>query len=169
MRRFDRFDLLEFKFFRPGDHRAPDELVRQHNHAHHGGNSPNDRACVAGICGGLKIGTQARQPKIAVSQHEHFAGHQEKPSAGHGHHRIPNESDSGVGQFHLHKTLPPAPAIDFSNFAHLARYGFQGGIKAEGHVPDLAGKNQKDGAELDAELARGKKGHHGQHNAGQKT
>ena len=54
-------------------------------------------------------------------------------------------------------------------FAQLARDALERGVEAEGHVPDLAGEDEQDGAHLDAELARGKQRDHRQHDAGKKA
>jgi len=62
------------------------------------------RAC-PGAGGNLQVRTKARQAKIAVAENEHFAGHQEKPSARYRHHRIPDQSNRAVRQLKLHKTL----------------------------------------------------------------
>jgi len=42
---------------------------------------PQYSAHVPGAGGDLQVRTKAWQAKIAVAQNEHFAGHQEKPSA----------------------------------------------------------------------------------------
>jgi hypothetical protein len=79
------------------------------------------------------------------------------------------EFHTRIGQLQLHELLPPAQAIYFGSLQQLARDGFNGGIDAESHVPDLAGEDQQDGAQLEAELPGGKQGHHGDHHAGKKT
>src|SRR5207249_2820507 len=67
------------------------------------------------------------------------------------------------------KTLPAAETINDGHLVEFTRNGFQRGIKAEGDIPDLAGKDEQDGTELDAELAMRKDGHHGQHDSGQEA
>ena len=168
-RRLGGFHLLELELLAPGDDGTPDHLVHQHDHRDHDGQAPQDGARVPGIGRGLQVGAQPGKAKVAIAQHEHFAGHQEEPSAGHRHHGIPDQSDGRVGQFQLPEALPPAQAVDLRRFQHFARNVLQRGVEAEGHVPDLAGEDQQNGPELHAQLPGGEQRHHGHHHAGQKT
>ena len=168
-RKIGGFYLLEFEFFSPGDYGAPDELVHQHDHPDHAQQAGNDGTSVAVVGGGLQVGTKAGQTQVPIAEDEHLAGHQKKPAAGDGHHRVPHQADGGIGQFHLDEALPPTPAVNFRGFLHLARNVFERGVETEGHVPNLAGKNQKDRTELDAQLARWKQGNHGHHYRRKKT
>src|ERR1700693_3799834 len=77
--RLERLDLLELELLAPGDDRAPDQLVGQHDHCNHRGQSPDDRSHVACVGGCLQVRPKSGQPKIAVAQHEHLACHQEEP------------------------------------------------------------------------------------------
>ncbi len=75
----------------------------------------------------------------------------------------------GKRKIELDEALPTAEAEDLGGFFQLARFGFQGRVKTEGDVPDLSGENQKDGAELRADLAVRKNRNHGQHDTGKKA
>ncbi len=69
--------------------------------------------------GGLEIGSEAGQAKVARAENKHFAGHEKKPAACDGHHRIPHQSDGGERQLDLDETLPPAEAVNPGGFAHF--------------------------------------------------
>ncbi len=112
--------MLELEFFRPGDDGAPDELIHEHNHGDHGGYAEKNGAGVTVVGGGLEIGSEAGQAKVA----ELFASHQKEPGSCDGHHGIPDQSDGGEGQFDLEKTLPPVETIDTGGFAHFTRDAF---------------------------------------------
>ena len=60
-------------------------------------------------------------------------------------------------------------AIDDGGFAEIAGNRFQRGIKTEGDVPHLPGKNEDDGADFDAQLPVRNERHHGEHDARKKT
>ncbi len=165
LRSVGAFDLRDLELLRPGNHRTPDKLVEQHDDRNHGGDSPQDRRRVSGTGGGLEGRSQAGQAEIARTQHEHFAGHQKKPATGDRHHGVPDQADGGIRQFHLNEALPPAEAIDLCRFAHLVRNALERSVKAEGHVPHLAGKDEQDCPRFDPQLPAGKQGHHGQHDA----
>ena len=142
--RLGRIDLLELELLAPGDDRAPDQLVHQHDHRDHRGQSPEIGSRIARVGGRLKVGTKAGQSKVAVAQHEHFACHQEKPPAGHRHHRVPDQTDGRIRQFQLDESLPPAQAIHVRRLPQLAGNVLDGGIDAERHVPDLPREDQQD-------------------------
>jgi hypothetical protein len=169
MRFTGAFHLLEFEFIGPDNYGPPDQLIQQHDDGDHGRKAPQDGARIAMAGGRLQKGAQAGQTKVPRTEHEHFASHQKKPSAGNGHHGVPNEANGGKGQVELDKALPSAEAVDDGGFAQFARLGFERGVKAEGDVPDLPGEDQQDGAQLNANLAVRKNSHHGQHHTGQKT
>ena len=67
------------------------------------------------------------------------------------------------------EALPRGEAVDLRGLAQLARNAADGGVEAEGHVPDLAGEDEQDGAHLDAELTRRQERDHHQHDARQKA
>ena len=163
------FDLLEFEFVGPSDHRAPDEHIHQHNDGDHGGKTPKHGAGIAAAGGGLKERAETGQAEVLIAEDKHFAGHEEEPAAGDGHHGIPDQADGGERKIEFEKTLPRAEAVDDGGFAQVARNGFQGGIETESDVPDLAGEDEDDGAEFDAKLTAGENGNHGQHDSGKKT
>ena len=117
MRSTGAFHLLELEFIGPDDYRAPDELVEQNDHTDHRGETPEDSARVAVTGGGLQEGTETRQAEIARAEHKHFAGHEKEPSAGDGHHGIPDQPDGGKRQIQFHETLPAAEAIDDCGFS----------------------------------------------------
>ena len=144
-------------------------MIEQDNHRDHSGDAPQNRPCVAGAGGCLQIGSQAGKTKVARAQHEHLAGHEEKPSPGHRHHGIPDQADRGKGQFHLDETLPPAESIGGGRLAHFLGNALERCVEAESHVPDLAGEDQKDRPDLDSELSAGKQRHHRQHHARQEA
>ena len=168
-RRLGAFHLLNFELLRPRNHRPPHELIEQHNQQNHRGNAPEDRNRVARAGRSLQIGAQSGQTKIALSQHEHFTHHKREPSPRHRHHRVPHQTDGRRRQLHLRKALPPAKTVDRCGFPHLVRNALQRAVKAESHVPYLAGEDEKDGPHLHAELPAGKKRHHGQHHGGKKA
>ncbi len=164
-----RFHGLEFELLAPGDDGTPDQLVHENDHQDHGEDAPENGARIAGIGGGLQVGSQAGKPQVALAQDEHLTRHQEKPSTGDAHHGIPDEPDCGIGKLQLGEALPPAEAVDQRRFVHLARDALHAGVDAEGHIPDLPGENQQDRAELHAHLARREQRHHGDHHTGQKA
>src|SRR5208282_1079604 len=152
-------DLLHFEFLRPGDHGTPYELIDEHNYGNHGKNAEENRASVTVIGSGLQIRAESRQAEVAKL----LASHQKEPGSRDRHHGIPDEADGGEGQLDLKEALPPVETVDGGRFTHLARNAFQRGVKAEGHVPDLPGKNKQDRAQLNAQLTSRKKSGHGQH------
>ena len=111
------FDLLEFEFIRPGDDRPPDQLIEKNDDGDHGGESPKNRARIAVARGGLQKRAEAWQAEIAIAENKHFAGHQEEPAAGDGHHRVPDEADGGVRQIQLDESLPAAEAVNNGRFS----------------------------------------------------
>jgi hypothetical protein len=117
----------------------------------------------------LQIRTEAGQAEIVGAEHEHLAGHQEEPAAGHRHHGVPHQADGGEGQLELREALIPVEAVDFGGFAHVAGNALQRRIEAEGHVPHLSGEDEQDGSHLDTDLVMRKQRDHGQHHAGQKA
>ncbi len=163
------FHLLKFELIRPGDDGPPDQLIEEDDDRDHGGETPENRASVAAAGGSLQKRTKAGETEIALAEDEHLASHQEKPAAGDGHHGIPDQADGGEGQVEFGETLPAAEAEDFCGFVEFARNGFQRGIKTEGDVPDLSGEDEKNRAQLDAELAARKERDHGKHDAGKKA
>ena len=124
---------------------------------------------IAGVGRGLQIRTQSGQAQVAIVEHERLARHQEKPSAGHRHHGVPHQPDGRAGQLQLGEALPPAQPVNAGRLHQFVRNILGGRVHAEGHVPHLAGEDQQDGAELHAELPRGKQRHHGHHHGRQKT
>src|ERR1700676_3663982 len=162
-------NLFELEFLRPGDHRPPDELIHGHDYADHHQQAPDNGPRIRDVCRRLQVGSQSGNAKILISQNKHFAGHQVKPSGGYGYHRVPDESDGGKRKLHFGELLPTAPAINFRDFMHLTRDGFQRRIKAERHIPCLTRENQQNGTKLDPKLAPRKKSNHSQHDAGQKA
>jgi hypothetical protein len=163
------FDLLKFEFVGPSDHRTPDQRIHQHNHSDHGGKSPKHGARIAAAGGGLQKRAEAGQAEVLVAENKHFARHEEEPTTGHRHHGIPDQADRRERKIEFEETLPGAEAVDDGGFAQVARNGFQGRIETESDVPDLAGEDKDDGAELDPKLAAGKNSYHRQHDRGKKT
>ncbi len=90
LRCLSAFDLFKFEFVRPVDDRTPQELVEKDNDGDHCGEAPENGTRVAIARGGLQIGAEARQAEVTVAKDEHFAGHEEKPAAGDGHHGVPH-------------------------------------------------------------------------------
>ncbi len=117
---------------------------------------------VAGVGGGLHVAAEAGELEVAVAHGEHFAEHEGEPAAGDGDDGVPDEADGGVGHFKLPEALPGGVAVDARGFEHLFGDGFEGGIEAEGQVPDLAGEDEEDDGELDAELVAGDERDHGE-------
>jgi len=163
------FDLFELEFVRPNDDGPPYELIEENDDRDHRRDAPENRAGVAMARRRLKKRAKAGEAKVAIAEDEHFAGHEKKPAAGNGHHGIPDEADGGKGKVELGEALPAAKTIDDRGFVEFARNGFERGIKTEGDVPDLARKDEQDGAELDAELAVRKNCHHGEHDSRQEA
>ncbi len=153
--------MLHFEFFSPGNYGTPYKLVDQHNHGHHGQNAEENGASITVVGSGLEIGAKAGQAEVAKL----LAGHQEEPCPSDRHHGIPDQADRGERQFDFDETLKPVEAVNRGRFTHLARNTFQRCIKAEGHVPDLPGKNEQDRAQLDPQLTSREKRGHGQHHA----
>src|SRR4029077_20279563 len=147
------FDLFEFEFVRPVDDWTPQELIEKDNDGDHGSEAPEEGAGVSVAGGGLQIRAEAGQAEVTVAEDEHFAGHEEKPAAGYGHHGIRNESNGGERKIQLDETLPAAETVNAGDFAKLARDGLEGGVETESHVPDLPGEDEQDGTEFNAELA----------------
>src|ERR1700716_857020 len=76
------FHLFHLEFFCPSDDWTPDELVEQHDHGDHGGDAPKNGARVTRTGCGLQVGAQPGEPEVSRAEHEHLAGHQEKPASG---------------------------------------------------------------------------------------
>ena len=163
------FPLLKLELVGPGDDRAPHQLVGGNDDEDHGYRSPQHAMVVTGACRRLQIRAETRKPEVAIAQNKHLAGHQEKPSARDRDHGVPHQPNGGVRQFELPKALPCGKAKDIGGFAKLTRQALERCVEAEGHVPYLPGKNQHDGAQLDAQLAPGNQRHHGQHYTGQEA
>ena len=155
-------DLFEFELVAPGDEGAPDELVGGDDDEDDDGDAGEQGAEVAGGGGGLEVAAEAGELEVAVAHGEHFAGDEGEPSAGDGDDGVPDEADGGVGHFELPEALPGGVAVDAGGFEHLFGDGFEGGVEAEGEVPDLAGEDEEDDAEFDAELVAGDEGDHGE-------
>ena len=119
--------------------------------------------------GGLQIGAEAGEAEVVLAQHEHLAGHEEEPAAGDGDHRVPDQADGGVGKLKLDEALPAGEFVDLRRFAQLAGNALDGGVEAEGHVPDLAGEDEDNRTHLQADLAGRKERDHGEHDAGKKA
>src|SRR5208337_1034643 len=112
---------------------------------------------------------QPRQTKVLVSQHEHFARHQEEPAARHRHHGIPHQPDGRERQIQLQEPLPAAEAENDRRFPQIARHRLQRRIKTERDVPYLSRKYQDDRPQLHSQLPARKQRHHRQHHARKKT
>src|SRR6202034_3281858 len=97
--------LLEFEFVGPRDGGAPNQLIDEYHHTDHRGDAPGDGSSVARTGGRLQVRSEARQAKIALAEHEHFASHQEEPAAGYRDHGVPHQSDGALRQFQLQKSL----------------------------------------------------------------
>ncbi len=110
-----------------------------------------------------------KSPKIAVAKDEHLASHEKKPAASDGHHGIPHETDGRKRKVQFGKALPAAEAINDRGLVELARDGFQRRVKTESNIPDLARKDEQDGAKLDTELPVRKDRDHGEHDSRQET
>ena len=119
-------------------------------------------AHVSIVGGGFKVAAEAGELEAAVAHGEHFAGDEGEPAAGYGDNRIPDQADGGVGHFELPETLPGGVAIDSGSLKHLFGHGLEGGIETKGQVPYLAGEDEEDDAEFDAELVAGDEGDHGE-------
>src|SRR6267143_116465 len=163
------FDLFELELVRPNDDGPPNELVEENDDGDHGGDAPENRAGVAMARRRLKKRAEAGEAKVAIAEDEHLAGHEKKPAAGDGHHGIPDEADGGKGKIELGEALPAAETVDDGDFLELARDGFQRRVETESDVPDLARKDEQNGAELDAELAVRKDRDHGEHDSRQEA
>src|SRR5882762_6691552 len=163
------FDLFELELVRPNDDGPPNELVEENDDGDHGGDAPENRAGVAIACRRLKKRAEAGEAKVAIAEDEHLACHKKKPAAGDGHHGIPDEADGGKGKVELGEALPAAEPVDDRGFLEFAWNSLQRRIKTKGDVPDLACKDEQNGAELDAELAVRKDRDHGKHDSRQET
>ncbi len=163
------FHLLNFELLRPRNHRPPNKLIQQNDQQNHRGNAPEHRRRIARAGCGLQIGSQAGQPEITLSQHEHFTHHQREPPSGHRHHRVPHQADGRRRQLQLSEALPRTEAVDRCSLAHLVWNSLQRRVETEGHIPHLAGEDQKDGTHLQAKLPAGKKRHHRQHHGRKKA
>ena len=161
--------LLELKAVAPGDDRPPDELVGEDDDGDHGGEAPDDGMAVADGGGGLEIRAETRKAEVARAQDKHLAGHEEEPGTSDGHDGVPDKADGGVGEFQLKETLDAREAVDLGGFAELFGNAAKRGVEGEGHIPDGAGEDEQDSAELDADLAGGKEGDHGEHDPGQEA
>jgi hypothetical protein len=100
---------------------------------------------------------------------EHLAGHEREPSAGDRHDGVPDEADGGVGELQLDEALERRETVDVGRLDEFARDAFERGVEAEGHVPDGAGEEQDDGAELHADVAGGEEADHGEHDGRQEA
>ena len=147
--------LLELELVRPGDDRAPDELIGGDDDGDHHGETPDHGAGIAVAGRGLQVGTESGQAEVAIAEHEHLARHEKEPAAGDRDHGVPDQADGGEGQLQLPEALPCGEAVNLRGFAQLARNAADGGVEAEGHVPHLAGEDEQDGAHLHTKLARG--------------
>ncbi len=121
------------------------------------------------VGGGLQVGAEAGQAEGARADVEHLAGDQGEPGAGDGHDGVPDQADGGVGQLELEQALQAGEAVDAGGFEQLARDALERRVEAEGEVPDRAGEDEEDSAHLDAELAGGEEGDHGEHDRGQEA
>src|SRR6266436_1432776 len=83
-------NLFELELVSPNDDRPPNELIEKHDDGDHSGDAPQNRPRIPVAGRRLKKRAKARKAKVAAPEDKHFAGHQKKPAAGHGHHRIPN-------------------------------------------------------------------------------
>ena len=124
---------------------------------------------IAGTRRGLQVRAQPGQAEVAVPQDEHLAGHQKKPSAGHGNHRIPDQANRRIRQLQLPEPLPGGKTKHPRRLPQFPRQALQRGIETERHVPHLPGKDQQDSAQLNAQLAPGNQRDHGQHHRRQKA
>src|SRR5467141_2457553 len=163
------FDLFELELVRPNDDGPPNELIEENDDGDHGDDAPENRTGVAMARRRLKKRAEAGEAKVAIAEDEHLAGHEKKPAAGDGHHRIPDEADGGKGKVELGEALPAAETVDDRDFFELARDGFKRRVETESDVPDLAREDEQDGAELDAELAVRKDRDHGEHDSRQEA
>ena len=158
-------DLLKLELVAPDDDRPPDELVGGDDDGDHDEQAPGHGGLVAGAGCRLQERSQAGETKVARAEDEHLTGHEEKPAAGDRNHGIPDKSDGGVRQFELQETLQRGKLVDGCRLGEFARDRLNRRVEGEGHVPHLASKDQDDGTHLDADLARGEKCHHGEHDA----
>ena len=162
-------NLLELELVAPGDQGAPDELVGGDDDEDHGAEAVGDGEAIAGVGGGLQVGAEAGEAEGARAEVEHLAGDEGEPGAGDAHDGVPDQADGGIRELELEQALDAGEAVDVGGFAQLARDALQRRVKAEGHVPDGAGEDQDDRAHLDAELAGGEEGDHGEHDRGQEA
>ncbi len=161
--------LLELELVAPGDEGTPDELIGGDDDEDHGAEAVGDGEAVAGVGGGLEVGTESGEAEGAGADVEHLAGDEGEPGASDAHDGVPDQTDGGVGQLELQEALDAGEAVDDGGFDELLGDALEGGVKAKREVPDRTGENKDDRAHLDAELAGGEEGDHGEHDGGEEA
>ncbi len=151
--------LLDAETVHPCHQRAEQQLVVQQNHDQHGGDRPADCAKVFLLNGECDIGTDAGQRNGGVSDADRFRGDHEEPAAGHRHHHVPNERRHAERHLQLPEAHPRRQPKRLARFREFDGYRAQRLIKAEGHVPRLAGEDGEYGREFGAEHPSGSQGH----------
>src|SRR5574337_991085 len=115
----------------------------------------------------LDIRADTGKSEIPILENEHLAGHEKEPPARHRHHAVPDEPDRAEREIEPKEFCECVMSEYLCDFCQLTRNGIDGIIVAEGHVPDLSGKNKEDGGKLDTKPPTRKDRNHGQCDAGQ--
>src|SRR5579872_3713024 len=137
--------IFEFESLAPDDDGSPDDLIDDDDHDGHGDHRTDLRAGVSLGDGFGHVGTDAGEAEVVVNavdgELEGFVDGEEEPSAGHGHHGIPDEADHSGGDFEKFENLPAGKSLKSGGFAKGGGDGSETAVKAEGHVPDLSGED----------------------------
>ena len=144
--------LFHFELVGPGHQGTPEQEVEQHDQRDQGRETKQDRPGVARIGRRLQVGAQTRELEGAAAQRELLGGHQEEPAARPAHHAIPDQADHRGRHLQDEKAPPGAHARDGRDLLQIGGERACRVVVAEGHVPGLAGKNEDDAGEFQADI-----------------
>ena len=109
------------------------------------------------------------EPKFKSSHCAGFTVVEIEPTTRKRKHAVPNEIDGRERELHVHERLTATETDDRLRFAKISGNGLERGVKAEGHIPNLARENHDDRGQLQTKIAMRKNRDQAQSQDGKKT
>ncbi len=128
----------------PGDDRPEQQLIVQQDDDRHGQDGGADRRPVPFVVRLGDIGADAGQRDRRVAYSDRLRRDDEKPSARHRHHCVPDEVGHRERRLELPELLPTGQAKAACDLLQIGRDGAQRLVEGESHIPGLASEDGED-------------------------